>query len=206
MTKNNEKMKRKIKSDFEDDYDDKLYRLEFIDSLILNSNLTKNEYFSSPVPAYWYYEEAINCYYHGNFIATIVLSQVALEERLRNFFRVSNYNKFVTGRKCNLDEVGFADLINEAIFINLISPTEGDSLHHLRKDLRNIYVHSKDRDLKTKVGMEGKIKDMYLPRWQVINMKIKSNMIEPTTRREAEEALSILFNIYNAICSRSPIA
>ena len=96
-----------------------------------------------------YYEEARLCWYIGAFVATIVMSQLALEEMLRAHYRVFK------GIKGRLD-VGAGKLVDEATFANLIEQAKIDSwlssqaakaLHKLRSENRNPYVHPKDIDI-----------------------------------------------------------
>jgi hypothetical protein len=199
------KLGKELKQYFEQDFDDKIQRLKFINDLTLTHEIRGREFFSSPIPSYWFYEEAIKCYLQGNFIATIILSQNALEERLRTFFRIMHpRKKFLTGKK-DPDSAGFYELINEALHIRLISPNEADSLHHLRKNLRNQYVHIKDDDSEILLNIDGSMKKYSTSGSDILNMKIKSKLVAKDTQDEAKEALEILFGAFNAINRRSPI-
>ncbi|MDR4492419.1 MAG: hypothetical protein R2685_16240 [Candidatus Nitrosocosmicus sp.] len=199
------KLKKELKQYFEEDLDMKIQRLKFINALTLANEIEGREFFSSPIPSYWFYEEAIKCYLQGNFIATIILSQNALEERLRTFFRIIQpRKKFSTGNN-DPDSARFYDLINEALHVRLISPNEADSLHHLRKNLRNQYVHTKDDDSEVLLNVDGSMKEYSMSGSDILNMKIKSKLVAKDTQDEAKEALVILFEVYNAISRRSPV-
>lgn len=96
--------------------------------------------------AYEYYQEARHCWYVGAFVATIVMSQLALEEMLRSYYRMELGigGKLDNGKK--VDSVGFFDLLNQAKQDDLISAEEVQSLNELRKEYRNPFVHPKDID------------------------------------------------------------
>jgi len=83
-------------------------------------------YFLMPVIAHYYLEEAKSCYINGNFVASICMSQIALEELL----------KFRLHRKTGT----FKGLIDQARNKKVIAEKEAEKLHELR-NMRNPYAH-----------------------------------------------------------------
>lgn len=90
----------------------------------------------SPGIALVYEEEAKLSFYHGAFISTIVLVQMAIEETIR-----------ATLHDAGLDwaredkSIGFFKLTEEAFDRKLITRGMRDSFHRLRSDVRNKYMH-----------------------------------------------------------------
>ncbi|MEM3094879.1 MAG: hypothetical protein QXX64_04490, partial [Nitrososphaera sp.] len=77
-----EGVRRRVRKHMKDDFEGRVERWAYLYTIDYHGPL------ASPSLAYWYYDDARYCWYHGNFIATILLSQMALEEQLRNHFYV----------------------------------------------------------------------------------------------------------------------
>ncbi len=129
----------------------RLERLKFL--------LSEEDPTPAPVDAlaYEYYEEARLCWYAGAFVAAIVMSQLALEETLRSYYRaakgvggaldkVLKYNKPV-----KVDNASFADLIRQAEADGWLNSEEANTLNQIRKEFRNPYVHTHDLDANGKL-------------------------------------------------------
>ncbi|MBM3325058.1 MAG: DUF4145 domain-containing protein [Calditrichaeota bacterium] len=87
-----------------------------------------------PQMAYYYIEESKLCYLNGAFVACVLVVQAALEDILRDFYRLQGNDKLV--------EKGFKDLINKSSEDGLISDREAAEMHSIR-ELRNPYQHTK---------------------------------------------------------------
>lgn len=183
---NNEELKQQLISVFNEDLQGMVQRLKFLNRLNLNYGDTPTEYFVSPIPAYWFFQEANYCYLHGNFIAAIIVAQAALEQRLRAFFNASGYaDKF----GLDLNNITFFQLIEVAIKVKLITKKEGTSLHYLRKNIRNQYTHPKVKDVSTKLKIDNQTEEHNLPQWYVLNLKIQGIFVTENTKNEAKRLL-----------------
>ncbi|MCK4307695.1 hypothetical protein KAW50_05665 [candidate division WOR-3 bacterium] len=119
-------------------YSGRVERLKFLLSIENQSS------FPASALASEYYEEARLCWYVGAFVATIAMVQLAFEELLRSHYRVA---KGVGGKlNCGIkvDQASFSNLIDEATNDKWILEEEVKSLHNLRKNVRNPYIHVKD--------------------------------------------------------------
>ena len=116
----------------------RLERLRFL--------LSQEDSVPAPVDAlaYEYYEEARLCWYVGAFVATIVMTQLALEETLRAHYRVWKGIDGKLNDRLKMDEAGFADLIRQAEADGWLRTNEADALNKIRKEFRNPYVHTRD--------------------------------------------------------------
>jgi len=165
---------------------------------ILLSTQTQDT-FPAPALALEYYEEARLCWYVGAFVATIIMTQLAFEELLRSHYRVVKGvgGNLDCGKK--VDEAGFFDLINEARNEGWLLRNEAESLHALRKNLRNPYVHVKD----IKVDSSGKI-EIERPCFLMQNLKIVApELIGSGAEDEAREAIRLLVNLFPEMSSHS---
>ncbi len=104
--------------------------------------------FPAAALAFEYYEEARLCWFHGAFVATIVMSQLALEEMLRSHFRILKGVKGCFSDGKLVDNVGFARLSREARIEGFLSADEAEEFDRLRTS-RNPYVHPHDTDPNT---------------------------------------------------------
>lgn len=166
-------------------------RLERLGILLSEADLDPAPF---PGLAYEYYEEARLCWYVGAFVATIVMSQLALEEVLRSHYRVT---KSVGGRLNNLkkvDRAGFADLIRQAEHDGWISSEEAIGLDKLRKNLRNPYVHPKDVSKKN---------DLSKPSFFTQQVKIVSpELLDRSAKDEAKETIILLVGLLPKLARR----
>ncbi|HET9057296.1 MAG TPA: hypothetical protein VFN30_10680 [Chitinophagaceae bacterium] len=144
--------------------------------------------------AFEYYEEARLCWYVGAFVATIVMSQLALEETLRSYFRAANGVKGKLSSGKLVDSAGFADLINESLSLNIISKHEYKQLDKLRCKIRNPYVHPKDISLPKNESKS----DFFRQHTKITAPELIGESVED----EASEAISILSNLLPEISSR----
>ncbi len=200
---NNEELKQQLISVFNEDLQGMVQRLKFLNQLELKYGNASTKDFISSIPAYWFFQEANYCYLYGNFIATIIIVQAALEQRLRSFFHASRY---ADKHGLDLNKITFFQLIEEAIKARLITKKEGASLHYLRKNIRNQYTHPKDKEVSTKLKVDNQIKEHTLPQWYVLNLKIQGIFVTQNTKKEAKKALKILYESYYSISFRSPVA
>lgn len=96
--------------------------------------------------AHEYFEEARLCWYTGAFVATIVMSQLALEEMLRAHYRLCKGVDGKLNERLKVDEASFSNLINQAETDGWLSREEATQLNRIRRDFRNPYVHLHDLD------------------------------------------------------------
>ena len=186
--------KHAIKAD-SDDLEDKVERWAYI------MELQYDGYIAAPVVPYLYYGEAKYCWYHGDYIATIVLAQMALEDLLRHHFIVAKQGKFLSGK--TTDGATFARLIDEALAEGYIEKDEAEQLHYLRKQLRNPYVHNDSGDVKVNLEDNGNFKETSVPNFMALDMKIRQlSIIDKNVQDEAKEAITILIEVFTSIVLR----
>lgn len=89
------------------------------------------------------FEEARRSYLNGNYIATVVLCQIVLENSLHGIF--------VTIGRDDLEKASFRKLLKEAYESRLISDDEYDLFNEVRK-LRNPYTHYRSPKNKEYLG------------------------------------------------------
>ena len=155
--------------------------------------------FPAPGLALEYYEEARLCWYAGAFVSTIIMTQLAFEELIRSHYRVAKGvdGSLDWGKKVN--DAGFFDLINEAEKDGWILRSEAESLHTLRKSLRNPYVHTKDVN-----ANECKEKEVEKPNFLTQYLKIvASELTSDGVEDEAREAAQLLVILFPKIASRT---
>ncbi len=133
----NELITNDINEEYTCGYAGRLKRLKFLYKL---ENKMLGFLFAEPT--YSYYYEARMCWYNGEFISTIIMVQLALEEALRSKYRLI-YSKQNDKRK-KLDKMQFFELIHLAESDGFISSKEANNLHFFRAKIRNPYVHVKD--------------------------------------------------------------
>lgn len=174
-------------------YVGKLKRLKFL--------LTQENYnvFPAPALAIEYYEEARLCWYVGAFVASICMVQLAFEELLRSYYRSA---RGIKGRlKCSnskkVDNATFYELLEEAREDGLISDKEKQELNHLRKNIRNPYVHVKD------VKIENGKQNLQKPDFFTQYLKIKApEVIGTDVEDEARFAIKVLVTMFSKISIR----
>jgi len=175
-------------------YNGRLERLKFLLSI---GDQNENS-FPAPALAYEYYEEARLCWYVGAFVATMVMVQISFEELLRSHYRVA---KGVGGKLSNekkVDDAGFNDLINEAKEEGYISIQEAESLHNLRKNIRNSFVHVKDVKLSASENT-----DLKTPNFFTQTLKIQApDVLGNNVVDEAKEAIKLLAIAFPDISKR----
>lgn len=183
-----DEMHRLISEGDKQSYDGRLERLEFLFSV------ENRDPFPAPALAIEYYEEARLCWYVGAFVATIIMTQLTFEELLRSHYRVV---KGVSGKlNCSrsINEARFYDLINEAENEGWVSHEEAKSLHMLRKNLRNPYVHVKDIKIKS-----DKNKKMDIKATSFVTQYLKiavPGVVKSDTENEAKEAIQLLVTLF----------
>jgi len=145
-----------------------------------------------------YYEEARLCWYMGAFVAAIVMVQLSFEELLRSHYRVAKGigGKLNCGKK--VDQANFSDLIDAARNDGWISQEEAKLLHHLRKNIRNPYVHVKDIKLNSGGKPNRKRLDFF-----TLYLKIKApEVIGCDVKNEAKKAIRLLVTLLPKISRR----
>lgn len=143
--------------------------------------------------AYEYREEARLCWYIGAFVAAIVMSQLAFEEVLRSHYRAAGRRQWESQRLLPLDKTGFTTLIDKTHEDGLITPREAASLHELRKDYRNPFVHP-----------HGVRKDATKPDFFRQHMKIVApQSVGESVELEAKKTIILLIRLLPKICRRS---
>lgn len=84
------------------------------------------------IPAMFALDELKRSYAYGNFMATVLLAQLFVEQSLAGGYSLA--------RRDNIAESGFASLIETSLKDGHIPPHLADTLHSLRK-IRNPYTH-----------------------------------------------------------------
>jgi len=186
-------IKKLILANDEQAYAGKLKRLKFL--------LTQENYnvFPTSALAIEYYEEARLCWYVGAYVASICMVQLAFEELLRSYYRsargIEGKLKFSNNKKVN--DAAFYELIKEAREDRLISEQEEQELHHLRKNIRNPYVHVKD------VKIENGRQNLQKPDFFTQYLKIKApEVIGTDVEDEARLAIKVLVTMFPKISIR----
>lgn len=190
--KDNE-LKKLIFSNDKQVYVGKLKRLKFL--------LTEENYnvFPTSVLAIEYYEEARLCWYDGAYVASICMVQLAFEELLRSYYRSARgiEGRLKFGKNKKVENVAFYELIEEAREDRLISEHEEQELHHLRKNIRNPYVHVKD------VKIENGKQNLQKPDFFTQYLKIKvPEVIGTDVEDEARFTIKVLITIFPKISIR----
>ncbi|HHT9132346.1 MAG TPA: hypothetical protein ACFYED_07650 [Candidatus Tripitaka californicus] len=162
--------------------------------------------FPTPALAYEYYEETRLCWYVGAFVATIVMAQLSFEELFRANYRAATGvdGKLNCGKKVN--QASFSDLIKQAKNDKWISENEATSLHSLRKNVRNPYVHVKDAELRS--GKQNLKSANFISQYLKIRaVQLKApfllEIIEKDTEQEARESVQLLVTLFPEISRRS---
>lgn len=174
-------------------YAGKLKRLKFL--------LTQENYnvFPAPALAIEYYEEARLCWYVGAFVASICMVQLGFEELLRSYYRSARgiEGKLKFGKNKKVENATFYELLEKAREDRLISEHEEQELHHLRKNIRNPYVHVKD------VKIENGKQNLQKPDFFTQYLKIKApEVIGTDVEDEARFAIKVLVTMFPKISIR----
>ncbi len=145
-----------------------------------------------------YYEEARLCWIYGAFVATIVMSQLTLEELLRGYYRAAKGVGGILDNGKEVDSVGFKDLTEQARQDEIITPDEYVAFQRLRKDIRNPYVHPRDVSPRKSKG-DGIIR----PDFVMQGIKISAPTLGiGDVKEEASEAITLLVSSFRKISSR----
>ena len=159
--------------------------------------------FPAPVLAREYYDEARLCWLYGAFVSTILMSQLAIEELLKNHFRVSKGVKGCLRDEKTVDDSYLFDLVEEAKEEGLIGKEEADDLDQIRKTYRNPYTHVKDvtspRDAKGKKNQSGNFFDQGL---KIHNPDLSRELLGTSVIDEAQHVITLLCNYFPVISSR----
>ena len=145
--------------------------------------------------AWEYYQEARLCWYVGAFIATIVVSCIAIEELIRAKYRLIKGvgGRLDSGKK--VDDVGLADLTQQATKDDLLTSKEARIIHKLRKEIRNPWVHPHDFDTQFVDSQ----KAMRKPNWLTQDIKLKYSVL---VENEARRAIEVASNVFPRISRR----
>lgn len=84
------------------------------------------------IPSMFALDELKRSYAYGNFMATVLLAQVFVEQSLGGSYSLSGKN--------DVAEKGFAGLVDASLNDGHITPQLAETLHRLRK-MRNPYTH-----------------------------------------------------------------
>ncbi len=84
------------------------------------------------VPAMFALDELKRSYAYGNFMATVLLAQVFIEQSLGGWYSLAGKN--------NIAEKGFAGLVDAVLKDGHITTELAERLHRLRR-MRNPYIH-----------------------------------------------------------------
>ena len=173
-------------------FDGRLDRLRYLMSITPNNEVTP---FPSLVLAY--YEEARLCWYHGAYVAAIVMTQMAFEELIRSHYRSIGVKKLpLTGKPP--DDANFVQLIKQAEQDGYLRENEVREIDKIRKDYRNRYVHVKDAKI-----INGK-QDLKSSNWITVGMKAHGhNPLGADASDEAKETMRILISVLPDICRRN---
>lgn len=154
----------------------------------------------APALAFSYYVAAQYCWYRGDFLPTIILSQMALEEQLRDRFH--NRSFLYPNPDLDLDRAGFAELTKMALRVGLITPEDGDSLEELRRKYRNPYMHPKRKNVKVKISDgRGGFEERDMREFLALHDKIQgSGYVQGDIEDESEIALRILCRMFPRLC------
>ncbi len=145
-----------------------------------------------------YYEEARLCWYNGAYVATIVMSQLALEEMLRAHYRVIDYSIIYEPQNVHYGNSTFYQLTQKAETDHWLTPQEARAFHKLRREFRNPFVHPRDT-----ISPENEP-----------NRELKNNFLEQTVKiyaidilksnvmQEAQKSLTILCTLFPRISRR----
>jgi hypothetical protein len=122
------------------------------------------------------------------------MSQLALEEMLRAYYRRCKGVDGKLNEGFKVDEASFSNLINQAEIDGWLSPKEAAQLNKIRRDFRNPYVHP--HDLKASNTFAE-------PNWlrQLINITA-SPLAEKGAEDEARESISALIELFPSISRR----
>lgn len=142
-----------------------------------------------------YYEEARLCWYVGAFVAAIVMSQLALEEVLRSYYRAAKGVKGRLNQRTKVDEASFADLIAQASCDGVIGVGEADLLTKIRKEFRNPYVHTRD----TNDG-DYLVNPTFLKQYFKI---YAPHLVGISVEDEAKESIRVLVKLFPVISRRA---
>ena len=157
---------------------------------------TKSEYPIS-VLTNEYYEEARLCWYVGAFVSTIIMVQLSIEELLRSHYRVL---KGVNGRLSNNIEVNnasFFNLIHEAENDLYITSKEATAFNHLRKNIRNPFVHVKDKGSDINKKYKQKRLDFFTQTLKIVAPQVIGKDIVDDAKKAIHLLVTILPNISN---------
>lgn len=144
--------------------------------------------------AHEYFEEARLCWYMGAFVATILMSQLSLEEMLRAHYRLHEGVDGKLNERLKVDEAGFLDLISQAEADGWLSREEAAQLNKIRRDSRNPYVHPHDLRA-SNVFAE--------PNWLRQLIKITASpLAENGAEGEARESIETLLKLFLSISRR----
>jgi hypothetical protein len=173
-------------------YNGRLERLKFLLSIE-----SQNEYPASAL-AHEYFEEARLCWYVGAFVSTIVMVQLSLEELLRSHYRVAKGigGKLSSGKEVN--NAGFCELINEAENDRYISRQEAESLHGMRKNIRNPFVHIKDIEVNANAKRTFRKPNFFTQTLKILAPEV----LKSDVANEAKGAIQLLVTLFPEISSR----
>lgn len=212
-----EELHRMVETSNENENNGRIARLR-----VLVDNQTREGFFCHAL-AHNYFEEAKMCWYSGCYVSTIIMSQLAIEELLRSHYRNmshcfiqeedgtmrqfppedckepvlkwANRDSMKKGYQ-KVDSATFMQLVEEALCDSLITHPQADKLGHLKKALRNPYVHSEDVNGSSVFCPESRSSVS-------LSMKISSPGLIGDTVEEAETAIVLCLSVFVQICHRT---
>jgi len=142
-----------------------------------------------------YYEEARWCWVSGAYVATILMTQMALEEGLRSHFRFSREKNAHFPKGVTLSSATFYHLIDRAKAEGWVSPTRAKDFHRLRKMLRNPYVHTRQAAKKTTDSSVPFLRETH--EWAQLGKIVRPGFETGSVVAEAQEAIQLLIRSFN---------
>ena len=129
-------------------------------------------YLLHSVESYFIFEDAKNCFIHGQFAACILVCQALLEHHLKGTYRMAG--------KDDMARLGFKSLIKHALSDGILPDFVASKLDELRKK-RNPLVHAQEEILGS-----------YMPRALALNATP-----EEILEQDAKDAILLTFEILN---------
>ncbi len=125
MDYSDEKLEQLMRSADERAHEGRFERLRFL--------LSRKDRNPAPVDALAqeYYEEACLCWYLGAFVATIVMSQLALEEMLRAHYRRWKGADGKLNDRLKVNKASYSDLISQSETDEWLSHDEASDLNRI---------------------------------------------------------------------------
>jgi hypothetical protein len=191
-----DEIKSMVEKNDNDEFEYKFQRLKFLISIEGGWLMT------APPLAAAYYDETKRCWYNGEFVATVIMARLALEELIRSHYRVFRDRlKFKSGKK--VDNVGFTELINQALSDRYISKEEAKKLRHIKK-YSDPYIHVKSGEFESTQLEDLQKGEVKSPTFFTQELKMyHSDRLAVSAEDDAGASLQIMINLFQNICRRT---